>query len=120
MFFSNAIISSIGLHAIQRVVYFPIWWYSIGIKKRLIGFIQSTKALFHNLAIMIMLKYLFKPMFGERSRSGRIISFFMRLLLLFWRLFLFLFLTSLKIVLVILWIILPVIALWQLISLLFY
>lgn len=118
MFSSNVIITSITLNTIRRIIYFPVWWYSIGLKKRLIGLVQSIQTLFHNLAITIMLKYLFKPMFGERSRSGRIISFFMRFLLLLWRLFLFLFLTGARIVLVVLWVILPVIAAWQTITLL--
>ncbi|MDA2922056.1 hypothetical protein MYX07_02185 [Patescibacteria group bacterium AH-259-L07] len=118
MLFSNVIITSIALNTARRIIYFPLWWYSIGLKKRLSGLFHGIRTLFHNLGIIIMFKYLFKPMFGERSHSGRIISFFMRLLLLFWRLFLFLILTGVRVVLVLLWIMLLPFAVWQIFSLL--
>lgn len=119
MFSPNVIIASIALNTARRILYFPLWWYSIGLKKRLSGLFHGIRTQFHNLGIIIMFKYLFKPMFGERSRSGRIISFFMRSLLLFWRLFLFLILTGVRVVLVLLWIILLPFAVWQIFSLVF-
>jgi len=60
---------------------------------------------------------LFKPMFGEYSRSGRIISFFMRCILLVWRMILFVFGTLFFVCLFFVWIFLPLIALWQIYSL---
>lgn len=73
----------------------------------------------HNLALKLMFTHIFKPMFGERSKSGRIISFFMRLILLTWRFFLFILGTLGRLLLLIIWIILPIVSFWQIINLLF-
>lgn len=113
-----AIVKSTFGEALISVLYFPAWWYSLGLKKRLIGFKQGVANLAHSLALKLMFIYLFKPMFGERSKSGRVISFFMRLILLIWRLFLFILGTAGRVVLLIIWIILPVVAVWQIINLL--
>lgn len=113
----TSIIKSIFLDSIQSVLYFPFWWYTSGLKRRFLWFIRSTKGLAHNLALGIMFKYLFKPMFGQSTKSGRIISFFMRLILLCWRIFLFLLGTFFKLFLLIGWIILPIIVVIQIIIL---
>ncbi len=97
---------------------FPFWWYSTGLKKRLIGFKRGVVGLARNLALKLMITHLFKPMFGERSKSGRIISFFMRLILLIWRLFLFIVGAAGQVVLLILWMVLPLVAVWQIVNLL--
>ena len=114
-----ALIKSVFLEFFRSVLYFPIWWYSVGLKKRLLNFIHSVNRLSYNLALRIMFKYLFKPMFGERSKSGRIISFFMRLILLIWRLFLFLIGLFFILLWLIIWISAPIIAVWQIILILF-
>lgn len=119
MSLSTAIIKSVFFETILNILYFPVWWYSVGLKKRVIGFIQGTGNLARNLALKLMFTHIFKPMFGERSRSGRIISFFMRLILLIWRLFLFVLGTLGQLILLIIWIILPVVSVWQIINLLF-
>ncbi|MBL7141763.1 hypothetical protein ISS21_01555 [Patescibacteria group bacterium] len=109
----------IVLDIIQSILYFPLWWYTSGLKKRFLGFIHGVGNLAHNLALKILLTHVFKPMFGERSRTGRIISFFMRLILLSWRSFLFLLGTIGLLLLLILWVVLPIVAVWQIIGLLF-
>jgi hypothetical protein len=103
--------------AFLSVFYFPFWWYTVGLKKRLLGFGQGIKKLFHQLALKLMITHIFKPMFGESSWQGRIISFFMRLVLLIWRLFLFFIGILFRFCGLILWIILPVLSLWQIIKL---
>lgn len=118
MSFFIAIFKSTFYKALINVLYFPIWWYSFGLKKRITEFGQGTINLFRNLALKLMITHLFKPMFGERSKSGRIISFFMRLILLVWRLFLFVLGTVSRFALLVIWIILPIIAMWQIIVLL--
>ncbi|MBU4369246.1 hypothetical protein KKG58_00605 [Patescibacteria group bacterium] len=110
---------SIFWDTLTNVLYFPVWWYTIGAKKRFLGLINGVSSLFRNLALKLMFTHLFKPMFGERSISGRIISFFMRLIILIWRSFLFLLGTISFFVLFALWMILPIISLWQIIKLLF-
>ncbi len=113
MSFIVGIIKNVFLDSILSILYFPIWWYSIGIKKRVLGFIKGSKKQIHNLALKTMFKYLFKPMYGETSLSGRIISFFMRLILLIWRLFLFVLAEVFRLALIFIWIALPPLVVWQ-------
>ncbi len=111
------ILTKMLLDGLRSIFYFPVWWYTRGLKKKFLGFITGVKTSSHNLALTVMFKYLFKPMFGERSKSGRIISFFMRLILLFWRLFLFGLALVGHLAFFILWLVLPVVAVWQIIIL---
>ncbi|SRR6056297_776431 len=115
MTFILSFFKNIVLNSLVSILYFPVWWYSIGLKKRISGFIQGMKRQIHDLALKIMFKYLFKPMYGETSVSGRIISFFMRLILLIWRVFLFLIMTIFRLLLIILWILILPTTLWQII-----
>lgn len=117
MSFLLAIFKSIIFPFLLDIIYFPVWWYGVGFKKRLKGFANGVVNLFHNLALKLMITHLFKPMFGEYSRSGRIISFFMRLILLGWRIFLFLIGFSYQLVLLICWVGLPAFSVWQAIKL---
>jgi len=115
----TAVIKSTFLHGLANLIAFPFWWYTIGVKKRFLGLINGVSNLFRNLALKLMFTHLFKPMFGERSMSGRIISFFMRLIILIWRSFLFLLSSIALFLLFILWLALPIISFWQIIKLLF-
>ena len=103
---NTVIISSVKYFFIDLLgsfVYFPIWWYSFGLKKILFFIGKSIIERSRALALKIWLKNLFRPMFADYSRAGRIISFFMRIILLIWR-FLALFTWSIyMIILLILW-----------------
>jgi len=61
------------------VLYFPVWWYSVGLKIKLVLFAQRVSALSRDLGLRILLVNFFKPMYGDRSITGRSISFGVRL-----------------------------------------
>lgn len=77
------------------IIYFPIWWYSVGfietIKKEWAFFVNQEKSL----GFRIWLTNIFVPMYGQQDFAGRIISFFIRLIqiiarglvLIFWLIF---------------------------------
>jgi len=111
--FLIVLIKNTFLQALISLIIFPFWWYTIGLKERFFKLIKGIRNLAHNLALKIMFTYLFKPMFGEFSWSGRIISFFMRLILLFWRLFLFILGLAGQLLFFVIWIALPILAVWQ-------
>ena len=77
---------TIILDPILSLIYFPFWWYSVGLK----NFLFFLKIKIQEIACPFVLKILFlnlaKPMYGDYTREGKIISFFMRLIHLFWRL----------------------------------
>lgn len=72
---------------ISTLLYFPFWWYSKG----LIRFLSFLKKTIEEIAcpfvLKILVQNLIKPMYSDYSREGRIISFFMRIIHLSWRLF---------------------------------
>jgi len=110
------IIKSIFSDLILSILYFPLWWYSEGLWRNLKSFFNRVKRLAHNLALKILITHLFKPMFGQYSRSGRIISFFMRLIHLAWRFFLFTIGFAFYLLLLLVWIVLPIFTLGQIFS----
>jgi len=86
---------------IQDILYFPIWWYSQGLKNFLKWIYKQLKSVNYILGFKILVLNLFKPFYGDCSISGRLISLPLRMIwfcgififmLLFFCLFLFLFL----------------------------
>lgn len=107
-------IKTLFLDFVGEILYFPFWWYSRGLKKIFLYFWQSTKKLASNLSLKIMLQNLFRPMFGQYDRAGRVISFFMRLILLVSRLVVFLVLSIVYLSILIIWLVIPALLAWQL------
>lgn len=102
----------IGLEFIWGILYFPVWWYTTGTKRMLLFIGREINELAQTLNLKILLKSLFKPMFGDYSREGRMISIFVRFFHL-----LFLTLTQLVftvaiIGLLVIWLVLPLIVIY--------
>ncbi|MCD4761078.1 hypothetical protein K8R42_04230 [bacterium] len=107
---------SIFLDLIGEILYFPIWWYTQGLKRTALYIFNSIKNTSRNLALVVMFKSLFKPMFGQYDREGRLISFFMRIILTLARLILFIVLATLQLAMLVFWIILPALVVWGLVN----
>lgn len=73
-------------HIFLDTVYFPIWWYSSGLVRVLGWCKQSLIDMERTAALKIWAKAMFQPMFQDYTKSGRLISFFMRLVLLIFKL----------------------------------
>ncbi|MBI2099053.1 hypothetical protein HYT45_01400 [Candidatus Uhrbacteria bacterium] len=71
---------TIFLNTLGDILYFPFWWYSKGLVRFSKNFIRRLRNRAANLGVRIWVKNLFVPMFGVRDISGRLISFFMRLI----------------------------------------
>lgn len=97
----------------KEIVYFPIWWYTGGLKRHLLYVWHSVVRLNRNLSLSLMFKNIGKPMFGQYDRAGRIISFFMRLLLLVTRSIVFILFSLFYLLLLIAWAVLPLVIVWQ-------
>jgi hypothetical protein len=96
------------------IVYAPVWWYSRGLfwvlhrlRNKLINFERA-------LGLRFWLRTLGKPMYGQRDIAGKIISFFMRLFVLFFRFIAFVLFVTWLLVLLVLWLIVPPLIIWQL------
>lgn len=60
------------------LVYFPLWWYTMGLKRLLINILEFLGARNMSLGVSVWIKNWFKPMYGQRDITGKAISFFIR------------------------------------------
>lgn len=107
----NVLFQSIRYIAVDifgSLVYYPAWWYSAGLKLAAQKFGQNLVFRSRALGLGIQVRNLFRPMYADYSIAGRLISFFMRIILLVFRLLeMVVFLIWYAIVLL-LWVVLPV------------
>lgn len=69
------------------VAWFPIWWYTIGLR-RLVDFaIRSIRFQAKKYGLAIWIRNFFVPMYGQYDITGRLVSVFMRFVVLIWRSF---------------------------------
>ncbi len=67
------------------IAMFPLWWYSRGTALTLAWARRSVGGASRATGFGVWARNLFVPMFGERGAEGRIISFFMRLVMVIFR-----------------------------------
>lgn len=67
------------------VVRFPFWWYTTGTANAARFVYQEFLSVMERLSIPILVRNLGKPMYGDYSKSGRIISFFVRIIVFVFR-----------------------------------
>lgn len=70
---------------IGDVLYFPVWWYSEGLKKATHFCLNQISDMEKSLALRVWLVNLFVPMYGQYDWQGRIISVFMRIAQIIYR-----------------------------------
>jgi len=89
------------------VIGFPVWWYTRGLSNAAKFCFGSIGNQWQNLGLGVWLKNLFVPMYGETEISGRIISIFMRFVVLIGKGIAFVFWSILLLILFGLYLILP-------------
>lgn len=70
---------------LKELLLLPFWWYTSGLKMVLLWFVKSLQSSVRSFGLDVWIKNLFVPMYGETSFSGRMISFFIRLVMIFLR-----------------------------------
>ncbi|MFA5052141.1 MAG: hypothetical protein WC544_03730 [Patescibacteria group bacterium] len=113
-------IKYVAIEIIWDVIYFPIWWYTKGLS-RVASYCVNSASVHINrrLAIGIWLRNMFRPMYGDYTKEGRIISFFMRIVVLIYKLVLLVLWLALLLVIFILWVVLPVLVIYYILYQLF-
>lgn len=104
------------IELVGDVLYFPLWWYSVGFRQLLLSLGRSLRSSERYLALGLLARSLFLPMFGQYDREGRIISFFMRLVILIGRSIYMLGLLAIDFLLIVVWLGLPVVVVVRLLS----
>jgi len=70
---------------VQRFLGLPFWWYGSGLRATGQYFLQAVFSTVKNFALDVWIKNLFNPMYGDTSFIGRLISFGIRLVMIFFR-----------------------------------
>lgn len=97
------------------IIFFPIWWYSLGVFRFIKGVFRFLSNQEKSLGFSIWAKNIFVPMYGQHDWTGRLISFIVRLVQVVFRGALLLVLLALSLVLIIIWLILPLLLLLALV-----
>lgn len=102
------------LSPLWEICYFPLWWYSKGLKKTALFCWQRIKGGWQALALSILLKNFFKPMYGQKGAAAFVLSLSTHFWQNLWRISLiagwFIFWLSI----LLLWLVLPAFVVWQL------
>lgn len=85
MNFIGSLVKFFSVDLIGSVLYFPIWWYTEG----LFGVTRFTKERlayrWRAYSFVVWIENFFVPMYGQYDLAGRVVSVFMRLMVLFGR-----------------------------------
>ncbi|MDP3964901.1 MAG: hypothetical protein Q8Q20_04600 [bacterium] len=92
---------------IGGVLYFPVWWYSSGLVLVLNNISAKLGSTARILALGILFRYLFKPMYADFSKEGRAISVVIRFVHLIFMLGVFIVAVFFWLSLLFLWLVLP-------------
>lgn len=106
-------IGKIIVRLLWDIIYFPFWWYSLGlffIAKNLGNFLANRE---RSLAWFVWIKNIGKPMYQQYSWEGRIISFFVRLVQIIFRGIFLLIWLVICLFIFLLWLVIPIYAVYQ-------
>ncbi|MDD2807184.1 MAG: hypothetical protein PHW95_01515 [Patescibacteria group bacterium] len=103
----------IAIGLVGDVLYWPIWWYTVGLVKTLKMCFREIAAQESRLGLSIWAKNIFTPMFGQYDVEGRIISFFARLIQIIYRSVLLLVWSIFVMIILIVWIFTPFFVVYQ-------
>jgi hypothetical protein len=105
----------IFIEIIMDIMYFPVWWYTRGaflFTKKILNFLGNKQK---SLALLVWIKNLHKPMYGQYDWQGMLISFFMRLVQIIFRSFVMIFWLIIAFGFFCAWLILPLFVLYEII-----
>ncbi len=102
--YSGKIITQI----LGEILFFPIWWYSLGFFRLAKGAFRFWSNQEKSLGFSIWAKNIFVPMYGQSDWAGRLISFAIRLIQVIFRGIALLFWLALVLLLIIIWLALPI------------
>jgi hypothetical protein len=112
---SASYFSVIIAEMLGKILYFPLWWYSVGLLKKVKSQLKMLKDREKNLGLSVWMKNIFVPMYGQYDFSGRVISFFIRFFQIVYRSFVMLFWVLVAIISILFWIAIPVFIVFALI-----
>lgn len=115
VFYGTKILAELG----RDILYFPLWWYTRGLGQLIISLKNFLVTREKSLALLIWIKNIGKPMYGQYDWAGHIISFFMRIFQIIIRGIAMLFWFSLALAIAGFWLILPLLVIYEIMFQLF-
>ncbi len=103
----------VGKNLVLDFAYWPIWWYSSGLMEALKNLWHSSIRANQELALLVWMRNIFTPMFGDFTWEGRIISFLMRVVQIIGRGIMFILMVLFALIQLLLWIALPLIVIYE-------
>ncbi|MDO8668609.1 MAG: hypothetical protein Q7K35_06030 [bacterium] len=100
---------------VTDILYFPLWWYSRGLFNLILGVKNFLVDKQKSLALLVWIRNIFRPMFGQYDWQGMIISFFVRLVQIIFRSIFMLLWSILALMVIIFWLILPILVAYEII-----
>lgn len=97
----------------RDILFFPIWWYTRGLFNVVNSQINFIKNRQKALALLVWVKNIFKPMYGQNDWQGILISIFIRLIQIIFRSLMLFFWVLIAIFAVLVWIALPIFVIYE-------
>lgn len=97
------------------LLYWPMWWYSKGSLAVFKNFIHQIREEEYRLGLILWMKNILKPMYAQYDWQGRLISFFMRLIMIAYKLLVLLFWVLIQLFFLFLYFFGPIIAAYKII-----
>ncbi len=103
------------LEIIKDILYFPLWWYGKGFFIFALNIINFIKNQEKSLALLVWMKNIFKPMYGQSDWQGILVSIFMRIIQIIFRSIVMLVVLLIAFILVVVWLVLPIFVVYEII-----
>jgi len=81
----QAVAKLVFIDLVGSVVWFPVWWYTTGLEKVISSFVRAVRYRVQSYSLRIWIRNFFVPMYGQYDWTGRLISVFMRFVVLIFR-----------------------------------
>lgn len=110
---NGVVVSSLRIFlvdVIRRTLFWPLWWYSVGLRKLLTTLAGTVLDVERRLGVGLWWRTLFVPMYGQSDWVGRLISFWLRLLIGLGRSFVLLMWLLVTLAAAALWLVAPIAA----------
>ena len=105
----------IGLDLLRDIIYFPIWWYSRGLKQLLIKLKDFLINKEKSFALFVWIKNIFRPMYSQYNWQGMLISFFVRLVQIIFRGIIMIFWLIFSLAILLFWLFLPILVIYEIV-----
>ncbi len=107
--------AKILLQFLKEIIYFPIWWYTKGLFLLLVKIknflVNREKAM----ALLVWIKNIFRPMYGQNDWVGILVSFGVRVVEIFFKTLLMVFWIILAFLFLVLYLVAPIFIIYQII-----